>query len=116
MTLDTTFKKHTLVVVSAIIEKINQHPTEVKTTAEYAKEANISRKKLQAAFKHITGAGVQEYRLLKRMTFASQLLREGEKPIKEIALICQFSSQRAFTTAFKKSFGLTPLDFQKKNI
>ena len=116
MTLDTRFKKHTLVVVAAIIEKINQHPVEAKKTAQYAKEANISRKKFQAAFRHITGSGVQEYRLIKRMIFASQLLQEGQKPIKEIAIICQFKSQRAFTTAFKKSFGLTPLEYQKKNI
>ena len=114
MTLETKFKKHTLVVVAAIIEQINQHPVDAKTTLQYAVEASISRKMLQAAFRYITGVGVQEYRITQRMNFAKQLLQEGEKPIKEIAGICQFKSQRAFTTAFKKTFGMTPMKYQKQ--
>jgi AraC-like DNA-binding protein len=112
MTLDTKFKKHLLVVVAAIIEKINQHPMDAKTTEEYAADANINRKRFQAAFRHLTGAGVQEYKNSQRMRLACQLLREEDKPIKEIATICGFKSQRAFTTSFKNAFGLTPLQYQ----
>ena len=115
MYLETKFKKHTLEVVAAIIEQINQHPADVKTTNQYALETNINRKKLQAAFKHVTGVGLQEYRLIRRMNFARQLLQEGQKPIKEIAIICRFKSQRAFTTSFKNAFGVTPLEYQKIN-
>jgi AraC-like DNA-binding protein len=112
MTLDTKFKKHTLVVVAGIIEQINQHPMDTKTTTDYAEAANINRKKFQAVFRYLTGTGVQEYKHIQRMRLACQLLREEDKPIKEIAIICGYKSQRAFTTAFKNAFGMTPLEYQ----
>ena len=112
MTLDTKFKKQLLVVVAAIIEKINQQPMDAKTTNEYAAEVFINRKKFQSAFRYLTGTGVQEYKNSQRMRIACQLLREEDKPIKEIAIICGFKSQRAFTTAFKNAFGMTPLEYQ----
>lgn len=106
------FKKSILVATTAIIEQINLDPTDIKTTAQYALKAGISRKKLQATFRHLTGAGLQEYRLARRMDYASELLKAAEKPIKEIAIICQFKSQRAFTSAFKKVFDKTPKEYQ----
>jgi AraC-like DNA-binding protein len=102
-------------VVAAIIEQIDQHPMEAKTTTEYAKEASLNRKRFQAAFKYLTGTGVQEYRLNRRMLVASQHLQEDQKSIKEIAALCNFKSQRAFTAAFKKAFNMTPKEYLKLN-
>jgi len=116
MSLETRkFKKNMLVAVAAIIEHIDQHPLDQKTTLQYAREAGINRKRLQATFRHLTGIGVQEYRLGRRMSIAGQLLQAGEKSIKEIAIICHFKSQRAFSTAFKKAFSMTPLQYQNHN-
>ena len=115
MTLEIRFRKNTLVVVGGIIKQIDQHPNDTRTTSQYAKEAGMNRKRFQAAFKHLTGTGVQEYKNGLRMQIACQLLTEAEKPIKEIASICLFKSQRAFTTAFKKAFGMTPVEYQNKN-
>ena len=112
MTQERRFKKYVLVASAATKKYIENNPLEGKTTRQLALDARISRKQLQAAFREITGMKIQEYLLAQRMKQASLLLKEGMLPIKEIAIICRYKSQRAFTTAFKKAFGMTPLEYQ----
>lgn len=106
------FKKHILIAVAATVTAIEKDPLDGKTTEEFAIIANINRKQLQAGFKAVTGMGPKQYRLQQRMLIALSMLKEGKAPIKEIALTCKFKSQRAFATAFKKRFKMTPSEFQ----
>jgi AraC-like DNA-binding protein len=112
MDRERRFKKHVVVVAEATKAYIEKNPLTDKTTNQFAMEANISRKQLQAAFKELTGMGIQEYLLAKRMQHARKLLQTGITPIKEIASTCRYGTQRSFTTAFKKHIGLTPAEYR----
>jgi AraC family transcriptional regulator len=109
---ERTFKRYVLVAFASTKEAIENNPFAGKTTSQFAIEANINRKQLQAAFRAFTGMGIQEYQLTQRMEQSRQLLKTGNSTIKAIAINCGYKSQRAFTTAFKRSFGLTPSEFQ----
>jgi AraC-type DNA-binding domain-containing proteins len=109
------FKKYVLIAVAIIVENICVKPLDDITTGELAQQFNISRKLLQVAFREIVGMGIKEYRNMKRMEMAQQLLADGNKSIKEIARTCLYKSQSAFTTAFKKMYGITPSEWQEHN-
>ena len=115
MDSERRFKKHVLVASEATKAYIEKNPLADKTTNQFAMEANINRKLLQAAFKELTGMGIQEYQLAKRMQQARQFLQAGRIPIKEIAIICRYKTHRSFSTAFKKTVGITPLEYQNQH-
>ena len=52
--------------------------------------------------------------LSKRLKYASQLLSSTDYTITRIAEECGFSSQNYFIRAFKKNYGISPLQFKKE--
>jgi AraC family transcriptional regulator len=59
--------------------------------------------------------GVPPHRFLTalRLDHAKTLLKSGNRPLSDIALACQFSSQTNFTRAFRQSTGVTPSRFRE---
>jgi AraC-like DNA-binding protein len=112
---DKRLKKYVLIAIAAILENIGNKPLDDTTTSQLARQVNINRKLLQEGFKEIVGMGIKEYRIMKRMEVAQQLLADGAKSIKEIAVMCRYKSQSAFTTAFKKLHGVSPTEWQDQN-
>lgn len=67
-------------------------------------------------FSGITGLGLAEYIRERRLTEAALRLTQGDESILDIALDCGFSSQEAFTRAFKDAYRKTPGVFRKGGI
>jgi AraC-like DNA-binding protein len=109
-------KRYVLIAIAAIVDNICNKPLDDITTGELARQMNVSRKLLQAGFREIVGMGIKEYRNMKRMEIAQQLLAEGGKSIKEIACTCLYKSQSAFTTAFRKLYGMSPTEWQEQHV
>lgn len=107
------WKKHVVLAIDSVKAHIDQNPCDGKTTSELALFASIGRNALQTAFKHVYGITIREYKSQQRMKLATQLLEEG-KMIKAISHELRYTSQSAFTTAFKNHFGMTPTDWLKK--
>jgi AraC-like DNA-binding protein len=107
-------KKHTLITIASVIAFIDSQPLNNKTTAELAAEYSINRKLLQQGFKATKGMGIKEYHNLKRMEACKMMLKEGDFSVKQIAGICLYKSQRAFTNAFKKLYAITPTEYQQQ--
>lgn len=84
------------------------------TLAEIAMIIGTNEFKLKKGFKEVFGTTVFEYLLKLRMEKAMQLLRATDKPIAEIAYLTGYSSHQAFTNAFSKRFGFSPLYVRKK--
>jgi AraC-like DNA-binding protein len=105
-------KKHTLIAIASVIAFIDNEPMNNKTTADFAAEYRINRKLLQQGFKAIKGMGIKEYHNLKRMEACKVMLKDGDFSVKQIAGICLYKSQRAFTNAFKKLYAITPTEYQ----
>lgn len=76
----------------------------------------MSRTTLYDKVKSITGLGIGEYILKVRIDMARRYLSETGMTIAEISDKLGFSSQRYFSTAFKRATGLSPSEFRKSNI
>jgi AraC-like DNA-binding protein len=75
-----------------------------------ARELNVSPNYLTRAFR-TTGETPMRYLMSLRLEFASQLLREGDHRVKEVAFSCGFVNTSHFCSVFKREFGMSPLEF-----
>lgn len=64
-------------------------------------------------FKKLTGITFREYISLRRLTFSAIELKETDESILNIAIKYGFSSQEAFTRAFKRTYNITPKIYRK---
>lgn len=56
----------------------------------------------------VYGVSVAAYIRARRLSEAARMLREGDRDVLGIALRCRYSSQAAFTRAFRRQFGVPP--------
>jgi AraC-like DNA-binding protein len=97
--------------VSAYKKMLDTHCANGDNIHEVATEYHISRNALQQGFRRKSGMGIREYKLRLRMERSRELLDSG-KEVKEIAATLRYSEPRAFTTAFKRFYGVTPSEFK----
>ncbi|MFV0503827.1 MAG: AraC family transcriptional regulator [Lachnospirales bacterium] len=81
---------------------------------DIATEFFINKYYLSHTFKEIVGFSLKQYILLKRISFAKNLLYYSDKSITSIAFESGFNSQSNFIKLFKKKEAITPLQFRKK--
>jgi AraC family transcriptional regulator len=67
-------------------------------------------------FQGVTGETVMDYVRKRRLTEAARALVESDRRILEVALDWQYDSHEAFTRAFKRAYGVTPLAFRRRGI
>ena len=73
-----------------------------------ASRMNLSRSQLTRRLKSMTGKPPGRYLLEARLVKARYLLEETRQPIKNVALLCGFSSYPAFWQAFYKHYSQSP--------
>lgn len=74
----------------------------------------ISRAQLNRKIKAITGYTTTEFILQIRISLAKKLLDMTDIPICEVALKCGMDNYSYFCTLFKKSTGMTPLQYKSR--
>jgi AraC family transcriptional regulator len=67
-------------------------------------------------FKELTGETFRYYLRLRRLAFSVIELRDSSESIINIAVKYGFSSQEAFTRAFKNEYGITPNSYRKNPV
>jgi AraC family transcriptional regulator len=81
--------------------------------AEIARAAGLSQWHFQRIFKSLTGETLKAYVRSRRLARALERLLTTELRILDIAMMAGFESQEAFARAFKKAFGLTPMEYRR---
>ena len=81
-----------------------------------ANELNYSKFYIARAFKESTGCTVYKYIQNRRLNEAAKKLVRTKQPIVEIALEAGYSSQQAFTQAFRHQYLCTPQEYRKIGI
>ena len=99
--------------VLKIIDYVNSHYTEDVQIKDICNEFYISKASLCKKFKDVMNCSVMKYVLELRLNKAKSLLRDTNKSIEEISQESGFSSANYFGLTFKKSIGLSPLNFRK---
>ena len=100
--------------VAQWVHYIRAHLDEGITVQQLADHANISLRSLQMRFKkalqHSPGEEIRRIRIDK----ASELLRETNLSMIQIAQACGFSNQTSFGTTFKRIVGQTPTEYRNQ--
>lgn len=78
-----------------------------------ARELGYSPFHVTRQFKNLTGMTFRNYLWLRRLAHSVVELRDSSNGILEIAVKYGFSSQEAYTRAFKRRFGVTPYAYRK---
>ncbi len=96
-------------VLRVMHEAIDKH----WTVASLASRSGMSRSGFAARFKQAVGESPLEYLTRWRMYKGTQLLREGDMNIAEVAGLVGYQSDAAFNKAFKRIIGVAPGTYRK---
>ena len=83
---------------------------------ELAGMVGVSQRRLINAFREAYGMTVSEWLSQRRLDHASELLREGGIPIKEVAFRLSYSNVSSFSHAFTKRFGVRPGSYRREAV
>ncbi len=93
------------------IEENLQNPITLKQLAEVS---GYSPWHIGRIFKESTGRSPYEYIRLRRLSSAALTLRDENKKVIDVALDFVFDSQKGFTRAFTREFGISPYKYHKQ--
>ena len=96
--------RHIAIALNSIHENIRKQ----WTVTTLAATAGMSRSAFAARFKEVVGESPLEYLRRWRMRKASQLLKEKDHKLAEVASLVGYQSEAAFNKAFKRVLGVPP--------
>ena len=102
--------------LNKMIEYIEENLTNEININELAKIGGISVNSLQRIFTFMTGITITEYIKKRRLSKAFEEIKNTDIKIVDVALKYQYNSTISFDRAFKKNFGVTPIECREKNI
>jgi len=92
----------------------NRHSGAGISVKSMAAASGYSMNQFTRVFRFLFHMKPQDYLLRLRLGKSARLLRSSDKPIIEIATLCGFYDQSAFTKAFRRHNGLTPRNYRKQ--
>lgn len=104
-----SLKKH------EILDYIEEHYQEELSLKNIADIFYMSEEHFSRTFHEYFGINFKTYLTNYRLYCSYQDVAQSDKNIQDIAFEHGFSNVKAFITAFKKNYGLTPYQFRKKN-
>jgi AraC family transcriptional regulator len=96
-------------------EMLRARPDADITTRELASACSISERHFRRSFRGTFGASVHQYRVQLRIELAKSLLATTDKTLAQIAHLCGFYDQAAFTRAFGRVDRMTPARWRRFN-
>ena len=100
--------------LSAALRAIQERPADRWTVATLAREASLSRAACARRFTALTGQPPLTYLTWWRMTIASRLLQTTDASMNTIAGRVGYSSEYAFSKAFKRELGVVPVHYRRQ--
>jgi len=102
-------------VVGEALRAIHAAPAEPWTVERLARSAGASRSVLAERFTDMVGQPPMQYLALWRMQLASRLLADGGR-VSAVAASAGYESEAAFSRAFKKVMGQSPVQWRRASI
>ncbi|MBC7769366.1 MAG: AraC family transcriptional regulator [Phycisphaerales bacterium] len=99
--------------LGAAIALMHAEPNRHWSVASLAHELAMSRSRFAARFQEVVGQGPLEYLTQWRMYQAAGRLAEGKVPLSALALSSGYRSEVAFSKAFKRWAGLSPVEYRR---
>lgn len=79
---------------------------------ELALRCNLSEYHFARMFRASFGLPPHQYLLARRLHHACRLLRQGDLPLGQVALLCGFASASHFSNRFRQAMGATPGEYR----
>lgn len=98
--------------VARAVQFARDHLDERPTLGVLAAVSGLSRYQLDRRVRKLFRLATGQLLLKLRMDAASEHLRGTERSVAEIALACGYSDQSAFARQFRRTIGLTPLEYR----
>ena len=102
-----------LELLANVMEYIEQHISEDIHTEDIAKACFCSRSSLEKIFRCVYNISVRDYLIRRRMTHAGKaLVEQPELSVLDIAVMYGYSSNEAFSRAFRQVWNQLPSDYR----
>ncbi len=101
--------------VFAIKRYIREHIAEEISLADIARAVHLHPAYCCGLFKKETGTTIVECINASRVELAKKFLRAADAPMGDIPALCGFTNYKYFAKVFKKSTGISPSVYRKKN-
>lgn len=105
-------RKRSHIMMDDIFRYIGEHLTEELTLEQLEKEFFVSRYHICREFKRLTGQTVHAYIVKARLDLCRKYIEQG-MPISEVYCRGGFGGYNHFFRAFKKEYGVTPMQYYK---
>jgi AraC-like DNA-binding protein len=99
--------------VSEALRAIHRDPAHPWTVETLGQAAGLSRAAFARRFTALAGQPPLAYLTWWRMTSAGRLLRAEDLPLRQVAERAGYTSEFAFSKAFKREFGMAPGQYRK---
>ena len=99
--------------IARALQLMHREPGRAWRLGELAKAAAMSRTSFAVEFKAIAGIAPLTYLAEWRMRLAQQRLRDQDAAVSEIATALGYTSESAFSHAFKRVVGSSPRDYRR---
>jgi len=96
------------------VQHIREHFDRPLRVADLAALAHLSDYRFARRIRALFGLTPAQLVIKSRIDAARRMLREGPRPIGEIALACGYCDQSAMTRQFKAAVGLTPAQYRER--
>lgn len=107
------WQKQIQIIVDEIDRCLMNYNDEALTLRFLSHKLGYSEFHTTRKFKEITGMLFRDYLRNRKLAFALKEVRDTDKSLLDIAFDYGFSSNEAFTRAFKGSYGITPSEYRK---
>jgi two-component system response regulator YesN len=95
------------------LEYIENSYTQDISLSDVAEVVNLNPNYFSEVFKRETGVNFKEYLISKRIGSAKELLRNPAYKLNEIAELTGYNDTKNFGRSFKKTIGVTPMEYRK---
>ena len=100
--------------IETVIDYIESHLNEKLDLEKVSEAVHYSKYHLHRMFTNTVGMTVHDYVQRRQLTEAAKLLVFSSKPIIELAFLCGYESQQAFSSAFKSMYKVPPAQYRDK--
>lgn len=107
-------KKEEVLPVERAVEYMEAHLGGRLCLESVAEAVHYSPYHLHRMFARVAGMTVRDYAARRRLTQAAKFLAFSERPILEIALDSGYTSQQAFSAAFKAMYKMPPAQYRAR--
>lgn len=106
--------KNRIMDIETVLDYIESHLNEKLDLEKVSEAVHYSKYHLHRMFTNTVGMTVHDYVQRRQLTEAAKLLVFSSKPIIELAFLCGYESQQAFSSAFKSMYKVPPAQYRDR--